>query len=108
MTPASRSTALALPNVSTTSPARWMARLASRADSRSAASTSEAPGEVVVDLVPAQLAPEVGDGRALVDDEQLDPRHLGQVAQRLQRQARAEDRVVRPARHEPCLGRHRE
>ena len=44
--------------------------------------------EVVVGAVPAQLVGELRDGGVLVDDEQLDPGDLGQVAQRLEPQRR--------------------
>src|SRR6476659_9048695 len=105
----SRSTPLALPNDRVTRPARTMAWFAVQTASRSATdpcpviAPSQAAGEVVVGLVPADLVPECGQVDRLVDEQKLDPGHLGKVDQRLGVEGAGHHGVVGSAGGQPRL-----
>src|ERR1700690_305474 len=66
---------------------------------------SEPSRQVVVDAVPAQLLLEPHRRCRLVDDGELEPGDLGEVAQGVAAERLRVHRVVRPACHEPGLYR---
>src|SRR6478672_13047284 len=107
--PPSRSTPLAFPNDRVTRPARTMAWFAAQTASRNAAdpwpfiAPSQTAGEVVIGLVPTDLVPECRQVERLVDEQELDPGHLGKIDQRLGVEGAGHDRVVGSPGCQPCL-----
>src|SRR4051794_26498795 len=105
----SRSTPLALPNDKVTSPASTMAWFAVQTASRRAAepwsliTPSQAAGEVVICLVPADLVSECRQVDRLVDEQKLDPGHLGEVDQWLGVEGTGHHRVVGSPGGQPRL-----
>src|SRR5205823_1717891 len=72
--------------------------------SKGGAAGSHSIGEVVVDLVPAELFFEVVDARVLVDDDALDAGYVGEVLEGFDGERLAETRVVGGTGQDPRLG----
>ena len=86
--PARGRSPLALPNDSVTGPLDEPVRPPERPRARRRpfaliAAPSEATGQVVVGLVPADLLAEAAERGRLVDQQELDAGHLGEVGERL-------------------------
>src|SRR5271165_4185397 len=108
-----RSIALALPKVRLMSPCRGRATLASKASRLSSVNTpiprlfgtkSSGPktlGQIIVDVVGAQILLQAGNGGPLADPDELDVRDGREILEHFGRHAIAKAGVMRAAREDP-------